>query len=41
MCVGLLISGEIIFSLAVLLFWSSFFLQKVKERNILKLNEVT
>lgn len=37
---GLLMSGEILFSLAVLVFWASFFLQKVKEGNIFKLNEI-
>lgn len=41
MCLGLLISGEILFSLAVLLFWASSFLQKVKEGNTFKLNEIT
>lgn len=41
MCVGLLISREILFSVAVLLFWASFFLQNVKEGNIFKLNEIT
>lgn len=41
MHVGLLISEEILFSLAVLLFWDSFFLWNVKEENIFKLNEIT
>lgn len=41
MWADLLVSGEILFSLAVWLFWASFFLQKVKEGNIVKLNENT